>query len=132
VLNLVAEDDDDGARAATTSQSSGSQEPNGRPGRPSEKQMEFLQSLIKQKKPSVAQLKVLLGEVGADGVEIEEGWPSRLTGGKEGQASALIERLKVGPLPKVESATVPASDVPGDGAEFTHEPTSLEGTPWET
>lgn len=131
VLNLVAEDDDDGERAAAVrSQSS---EPNGRAGRPSEKQVEFLHKLVKQKKPSVAQLKTLLTEVGAEGVEIEEGWPLKLTGGREGQVSALIERLRSGDLPKVEESSAPSSDVPGpDVGEFVHEPQSLEGTPWAT
>lgn len=130
VLNLVAEDDDDGARAATSRAQTG--ESNGRAGRPSEKQVEFLQNLVKQKKPTVAQLKVMLAEIGAPDVEIEEGWASTLTGGKEGQASALIERLKTGPLPtEGPKAETPPSDVPvPEQGEFEHGKTDIAGTPW--
>lgn len=132
VLNLVAEDDDDGARASTARAQSS--EPNGRPAKPSEKQVEFLHNLVKQRKPSVAQLKVLLAEVGAEGVEIQEGWASMLTGGRGGQVSLLIERLKGdAPLPEVEGSVTPASDVPEPGqGEFEHPRTDLQGTPFAT
>lgn len=121
VLNLVAEDDDDGQRAATSRVSSS--EPNGRPGKPSEKQVELIHKLVKQKSLNVGQLQTMLAAVGADGVEIREGWASTLTGGREGQASALIDLLTKGPIPDREDTPTSASDVPQPApGEFVHEP----------
>lgn len=117
VLNLVAEDDDDGARAS--SKAATAEGPNGRAGRPSEAQLEFLQNLIKRKKPSVAQLKIMLAD---PDLVIEEGWTSRLSGGRDGQVSALIAWLKDRPLPEVPEFEVPASDVPSDDKDFIHPP----------
>jgi hypothetical protein len=74
----------------------------------------------------------MLADIGGPDVEIVEGWASTLSGGKEGQASALIDRLMNGDLPQVAEAAAPASDVLGpEQGEFVHEPSSLEGTPWE-
>lgn len=82
--------------------------------KPSDGQAEYIEKLVKQKKPTIAQLKAILSEVGAT-VEIEEGWVKKyLTGGREGSASHLIERLKSGPLPDVPSLETPPSDVPND------------------
>ena len=112
VLNLVAEDDDDGQRAATSS--ARSSEPNGRPGKPSEKQVETIHKLVKQKGLKVPQLETMLAAVGAEGVEIKEGWAALLSGGREGQASALIDMLLKGPIPEHVESETPASDVPDD------------------
>jgi hypothetical protein len=120
VLNLVAEDDDDGQRAAA-SQGQRSSEPSSPAGRPSEKQVEFLQNLVKRTKPTVAQLRILLAEIGAEGIEIEEGWVSKLSGGRDGQVSQLIERLKSGDLPPAVEHPVPPSDVPEPAqGDFEH------------
>lgn len=126
VLNLVAEDDDDGARAATSRGSSS--EPNGRAGRPTDKQVDLIHKMVVQKKLTLGQLNTMLAAVGADNVEVREGWVSQLTGGREGQASALIDMLMNGPIPEPEVSVTPASDVP-DAApeEFVHEP-QPEGT----
>jgi hypothetical protein len=90
----------------------------------------LIHKLGKQKGVTVGQLKTMLAAVGADGVEIEEGWPSRLTGGREGQASALIDMLMNGPIPEAIESPVPSSDVPGDESEFTHEPSTQGDEPW--
>jgi hypothetical protein len=83
------------------------------------RQIEFLQKLVKQKKVTPAQLNYMLIEVGAQGVEVGEGWTAKLTGGREGTCSALIDWLQSRPLPDLDNP----SDVPGYGeADFTHPP----------
>ena len=72
VLNLVADDDDDGVRASTRDGVAD-------PTPASDKQIGFLESLIKQKKPTIAQLKTLLTEAGAGEVESAEGWARELS-----------------------------------------------------
>lgn len=93
---------------------------------PSDRQLEFLGSLVKQKKPTLTQLQIMLAEVGAEGVEIEEGWAKRLSGGRDGQVSQLIERLKSGELPSVEATPIPESDLDNDASEFVHPAQVLE------
>lgn len=107
VLNLVSDDDDDGNSA-----SSGE----ARPGRTpqgvtaSEKQVGYLRKLIKQKKASEEQLNFMLIEVGAQGVQVAEGWTERLP---VAVASGLIEWLKERPLPDTANRSdVPYGEVP--------------------
>jgi hypothetical protein len=101
VLNLVADDDDDGngaknAPAGRTSQS----------GSPSEKQLDYLKSLVTREKPSEGVLRALLTRVGADGVDPSvAGWSKALN---KAQVSQLIETFKTGVLPTGES------DIPSD------------------
>lgn len=84
-------------------------------GSPSEKQVKYLGTLIKQKKPSEDQLRVMLAAGGVEGVAFVEGWAKGLTGG---QVSGLIDWLKERPLPDVERP----SDVPYGEGDFQHPP----------
>lgn len=101
VLNLVADDDDDGQGAKNA--------PAGRvaqSGSPSEKQLDYLKSLVTREKPSEAVLRALLHRVHADGVDpTVAGWSKALN---KAQVSQLIEAFKEGVLPTGES------DVPSD------------------
>jgi hypothetical protein len=60
----------------------------------SEKQIKFLKSLITKSRATPEQLNFMLIEVGASGREVGEGWTSKLTGGKQGTCSALIDWLQ--------------------------------------
>lgn len=116
--------------AERTSSTRRAKGPNGRPGKPTDKQVELIHKLGKQKNVTVGQLKTMLAAVGAEGVEIAEGWPSLLSGGREGQASALIDMLMNGPIPEIEPGETPRSDVPEpDAGDFEHPQESLKGTP---
>jgi hypothetical protein len=115
VLNLVADDDDDGhgasAPAGRTSQSDS----------PSEKQLDYLKSLVTREKPSETVLRALLARVGADGVDpTAAGWSKALN---KAQVSQLIETFKNGVLPTGES------DIPSDAPEFSRDPEIPEDDP---
>jgi hypothetical protein len=115
VLNLVADDDDDGhgasAPAGRTSQSDS----------PSEKQLDYLKSLVTREKPSEGVLRALLTRVGADGVDpTAAGWSKALN---KAQVSQLIETFKNGVLPTGES------DIPSDAPEFSRDPEIPEDDP---
>lgn len=102
--------------------SSGSRRQSSGAPKPSPKQLKLLHDLITRKKPTVMQLRIMLKDAGAPSdMEIAEGWAEKLTGGKEGQVSALIDRLMNGTLPEVKSLETPASDVPDKDAP-AHEP----------
>lgn len=105
VLNLVADEDDDGNEA-----SSG---PTGRVSSsapPSEKQLDFLKSLVKRNNPGEQVLRAMLKAVDADGVDpTAAGWSKAL---KRDQVSQLIEIFKSGSLP------TGTSDIPSDAGEF--------------
>lgn len=111
-------------RAAERAGSSSRRQSSGAP-KPSDKQKDLLKRLISQKGVNVAQLLAILSDLGVDG-DIDEGWVDRLTGGREGQMSQLIDRLMTGDIPAVESMRTPETDVPGeapvhpkqDGEEF--------------
>jgi hypothetical protein len=120
VLNLVADEDDDGAAAQSYGRAA--QEPakgagftSGRP-MASEAQIKLIGRLWKEKKvTTVEQRDLIFNKLG-----IPAGTGAhQLTGGKEGQASALITFLKENPIPTGQS------DVPGDASEFVQPP--LEG-----
>jgi hypothetical protein len=105
VLNLVADEDDDGAAAqsygrAAQKPAQGSGPRSGRP-MASDAQIKMIARLWKEKKVT-------------DGAHANE-----LTGGKDGQASALITFLKENPIPTGKS------DVPDDASDFEQQP--LEG-----
>jgi hypothetical protein len=86
---------------------------------PSKPQRDLLQKLVKEKRATPEQLNYMLIEVGASGVTVGEGWVDKLTGGKKGTCSELIDWLMKRPLPTPENP----SDVPGYGeADFTHPP----------
>jgi hypothetical protein len=92
----------------------------------SEKQIKFLKSLITKSRATEEQLNFMLIEVGAQGVEVGEGWTSKLTGGKQGTCSALIDWLQSRPLPDLENPSdVPYGDVP------EHAPADDSGLPFE-
>jgi hypothetical protein len=115
VLNLVADEDDDG-KAASTPGASTSRLGSGK-GFASEKQVQLIERELKLKGVTKPQLEILLAEIGAD-VEVAPGWIGRLSGGREGSASALISRLKEGALPDPEHP----SDVPANDDGFEHPP----------
>ena len=79
----------------------------------------------------MGQLITMLGQVGAGDVDPhEEGWAKKLSGGKEGQCSALIEMFKSGAIPPLPPVEVPSSDVPSDPDEFKHrDESSVEDVP---
>jgi hypothetical protein len=117
VLGLVADEDDDGNAAAATGAAPRANTRSG--GKPSDAQLTFLQKLVKEKKPTLAQLKVILGKVGAEGVDPSQaGWSQNLSAGKEGTASLLITYLKEQPLPDVDNP----SDVSNDFDPGPQEP----------
>jgi hypothetical protein len=92
----------------------------------SEKQVKFLKSLITKARATPEQLNFMLIEVGAQGVQVEDGWTSKLTGGKQGTCSALIDWLQSRPLPDTENPSdVPYGDVP------EHPPADESGLPFE-
>jgi hypothetical protein len=90
VLNLVADDDDDGAGASRARSSS-------KPASPPEKK---IRELVNEKGLKKGQILTILAAVGADGVTLEPGWPSRLTAA---QATALIDALTKGPIPEAQA-----------------------------
>jgi hypothetical protein len=96
----------------------------------SEKQKGLIKKLVAQKELTVAQIESIFADIGVDPPEVNEGWTDRLSGGRDGQGSELIDRLMNGPIPVHEPAEVPVSDVPG-GAPV-HEP-QVPGSdiPWE-
>jgi hypothetical protein len=80
-------------------------------GKPSDAQLGFLKKLLVEKKPSLDQLTVILGKIGAEGVDPNvAGWSQSLTAGKEGTASLLITYLKEQPLPDVNNPSDVSSD----------------------
>jgi hypothetical protein len=80
-------------------------------GKPSDAQLGFLKKLLVDKKPSLDQLTVILGKIGAEGVDPNvAGWSQSLTAGKEGTASLLITFLKEQPLPDVNNPSDVSSD----------------------
>jgi hypothetical protein len=125
----IASADEVRARQDQDAEGSTSRRTSGGAPKPSPAQLKFLHGLIGQKQPTVPQLKSMLADVGAPGVEIEEGWANRLTGGKDGQVSQLIERLKAGELPvvaSVERGPELSEDAP------VHPPATGEDVPWES
>ena len=101
VLNLVSDDDDDGNAAASA--------PSGRVSstdKATDRQLSKLKGEITKNKPSDQTLRLMLAEVGADGVDpTKTGWSEAL---KKNQASGLIDRFVSGVLPTGES------DIPSD------------------
>jgi hypothetical protein len=119
VLNLVTDDDDDGNGNVPSSAPVNRTAAASPPGRnaegvaPSEKQVKLLEKLIgeklsRDKHEKTAQLNILLAAVGAEGVTVSPGWTGKLTGGKQGTCSALIDRLMQGAVPDPANR----SDVP--------------------
>lgn len=124
VLNLVADEDDDAAAAQNYGRSSGEMQ-SGRP-MASVAQGTLIKKMLKEKKVTPDQLQVILDTIGIKVAPDHAGWIQELTGGKDGQASALITFLKENPIPEG------TSDVPSDTEPF--EQPSLEGgdpAPWE-
>jgi hypothetical protein len=119
VLNLVADEDDDGAAAqsygrAAQKPAQGSGPRSGRP-MASDAQIKMIARLWKEKKVTDEQAQLIFRGLG-----IPEGaHANELTGGKDGQASALITFLKENPIPTGKS------DVPDDASDFEQQP--LEG-----
>jgi hypothetical protein len=119
VLNLVADEDDDGK--AATEYGKGSQKPAQgtapRSGRPmaSSAQISLIGRLLKEKKVTDEQRALIFDQLGIRFSTTA----NELTGGKDGQASALITFLKENPIPTGKS------DVPDDASEF--EQPTLEG-----
>jgi hypothetical protein len=112
---LIPTGDDPEADTGSDARSAGR-----RPGRTadgvtaSEKQVKYVEKLVKEKRVTVPQLNFMLREIGS-GLTVEEGWSKKLTAGREGSASQLIEWLTKRPLPDTEHP----SDVPSDG-DFSH------------
>jgi ERF superfamily len=106
VLNLVADEDDDGNGARGSGAGS---VPSGRTSdqdAASEKQLDYLKSLLVRVKPDEHVLRAMLKGVDADGVNpTKDGWSKAL---KRDQVSRLIETLKSGILP------TGTSDIPSD------------------
>jgi hypothetical protein len=113
VLNLVADDDDDGARAAA-GQGQHPIQQNSRPA--SEKQIEYVRKLFKQKKLTVAQIRPVLLHAGVP-AEVAENVPEAVSGLTGAWASNIIDVLTKGPIP-TGGSDVPA---PADG-DFVREP----------
>lgn len=109
VLNLVADDDDDG-NAVVAGRSGG-----GRVA--SEKQIKFVQKLLKEKKLTAAEIRVLLTECGVRGTENVVDDVAALT---DAEASKVIDRLVNGPV------KTGGSDVPNDAGDFTRVPVGLD------
>jgi hypothetical protein len=121
VLNLVSDDDDDG-NAASSGASSAQQRPDrtGSGVTATEKQISYLKKLVKQKGATTEQLNFMLIEVGAQGVQVKDGWTENLA---VGVCSALIDWLKERPLPDTEHP----SDVPPPAeGEFIAPPATAE------
>jgi hypothetical protein len=116
-------------QAADTEGKTSRRQPDGSP-KLSEKQKGLIKKLVGQKEITVAQLEIILSEIGAP-MEVNEGWVDRLSGGREGQGSALIERLMDGPIPEVAPTLVPASDVPSDDPPTHASQDPGPDIPWE-
>lgn len=108
VLNLVADTDDDGALAKA---SGGARKGSSRPA--SEKQVAFVRKLLKEKKLTAAEIKLLLTEAGVNDTSNVVEAVGALTGS---EASKVIDALVNGPVKTGES------DIPSDASEFTHPP----------
>lgn len=106
VLNLVADDDDDGARAAA-GQGQHPIQQNSRPA--SEKQIEYVRKLFKQKKLTVAQIRPVLHHAGVP-KDIAEDVPAAVAGLTGAWASNIIDTLTKGPIPTGESDVPPPAD----------------------
>lgn len=95
VLNLVVDEDDDGqAAGAAPSAPNPAPTPTADPEPPrgaSAAQRRHLMALVREKGLSRGQLATVLAEFG---VELREGWVSRLSPGRTGSASAVIARLR--------------------------------------
>ena len=112
-LNLVADDDDDGNRAAQ-----GHAQGNGRGA--SEKQVSYIRKLLKEKKLTAAQIRILLEGAGVQDTSNVVDAVGALTGS---EASKVLDALVNGPVKTGES------DVPGAGlGDFEHPPAD-EGEP---
>lgn len=110
VLNLVADADDDGALASANGRRGGSSRP------ASPKQLDYVKSLLKRQKATVADIRAMLKGAGVSIAPDADPAPlvDALTGD---QASAMIEFLKDGkPVP------TGTTDVPADGGSFTYAP----------
>lgn len=109
VLNLVGDEDDDGNAASPAGASSA---PSGRVSSTdpaTQAQLTKLKGLITQNKPPEKTLRIMLYDVGADGVDpTKPQWSKAL---KKNQASALIDRFMSGALPTGDS------DIPFDEVE---------------
>jgi ribosomal protein S28E/S33 len=112
-LNIVAEMDDDGALATGSGRSGGSRRP------ASEKQIKFVQKLLKEKKLTAAEIRILLTESGVKGTDNVVTDVAALTGA---EASKVIDRLVNGPV------KTGGSDVPSDAGDFTREPVEADPT----
>lgn len=117
VLNIVAEMDDDGALAT-----GGGGRSSGSTRAASEKQIKFVQKLLKEKKLTAAEIRVLLTECGVRGTENVVADVAALTGA---EASKVIDRLMNGPV------KTGGSDVPSDAGDFTREPVDPSGLPFD-
>jgi hypothetical protein len=110
VLNLVTEEDDDGQAAGHAPKASTAKRRTGA----SEAQRNLIHDLAQKKGVGRADLSRLAG------ITVEEGWMDKLTPGKNGTASALIDALMNLPAPKQAEAQ---SDVPtAQPGEFEHPP----------
>lgn len=122
VLNLVADEDDDGNAGSQPK----SQEPrrnNNGTIKASEKQGGLISTLGTQNGLLKKQIEIIAAEIVGHPVEVKEGWVAEhLTGGRDGTASMVIDRLSKGPYPEVAETPTPASDVPSDPGLFVHEP----------
>lgn len=97
--------------------------------KPSASQGETISKIGSQKGLHKEQIEIIAAEIVGHPVEVTEGWVSKhLTGGRDGTASRVIDRLSKGPYPEVKETPVPVSDVPSDAP--AHEPQSQEGLPW--
>jgi hypothetical protein len=119
VLNLVADEDDDGAASqsygrATQKPAQGSAPRSGRP-MASDAQIKEIGRLLKLNKITDEQRAIIFARLGIP----HDLHANELTGGKDGQASALISFLKENPTPTGRS------DVPDDASGFEQQP--LEG-----
>jgi hypothetical protein len=119
VLNLVADEDDDGAASQSYGRATQKPTQGGAPisGRPmaSPAQIKEMGRLMKLNKVTDEQRDVIFKRLGIPiGTHADA-----LTGGKDGQASALITFLKENPIPTGKS------DVPDDASGFEQQP--LEG-----
>lgn len=89
----------------------------------SEPQRKRIFQLFKQHQMTVGQIRQMVTEAGGstESEDLSE-WIVGLTGGKQGQASAMIDRLIAGEIPPApDRRPTPPSDVPTDGAEdFVH------------
>lgn len=127
VLNLVADEDDDGNAGSQPKTSESRRHADGTI-KPSAKQGQTISNIGSQKGLLKKQIEIIASELVGGPVEVKEGWVSEyLTGGRDGTASLLIDRLSKGPYPEVAETPVPASDVPSDPELFKHAPAGETG-----